>query len=375
MINILKKNHPKSDYSKSTLLSVSALFFWSFGMIASAQENQKIERIANEQQTINVNQKQTINVNQKQTINVNRKSTPINLTLSSIWEGTSIRSYNINAMIEIRKSFPKIKMIHFINPAYFTKANSKHEEIIAKIKSIIRPGDEIGMHLQPWRSLTQAADVIFRPGPTYWGETLSSYQCIQDCGNDVPLTIYRESEIRSILGQSIKIFQEKSLGKPKSFSAGGWLSSEPILEAIADLGFVYDYSSISPKLLKRRIGTFPLYQWIQNRWSHITPYTQPHYIKTRNSVIIEVSNSSAAIDYLTEKEVLEIFNNYISESKKNLDKTLLFQISFHQETAAQFLPRIKSTIEAIIEMGKRNSAVIRSEPIASIVELNSEASH
>src|SRR5436190_2161483 len=101
------------------------------------------------------------------------------------WEGRDLRDDNLNAMKSLRQRFPQVKIVHFLNAAYFTKSDSDAASAKTKIASTFLPGDEKGLHIHGWKKLFEAAGTTFINSPTFWGTSLRPNECFYDCGHEV----------------------------------------------------------------------------------------------------------------------------------------------------------------------------------------------
>ena len=283
----------------------------------------------------------------------------INLMVSLIWEGDHLLNHNLAAIDKFRKKFPNLRLTQLISPSYFTKPGVNLEATSKLIKQHIKPQDDVGIYLQPWKSLVEDAGVIFRNGPTYWGNTILKSECNFDCGREIPLSVYHPDDIDRIVQHAKKLIVQNGLGSPKIFAAGGWLSSQEIMESIAKQGFHFDVSAIPPFIVKRRLEEYPIYRWLNHRWHYMTPITQPHYITTSSHNILEIGNSGGVVDLLTVEEMTNIFLKQTAVQRKTKTPNLIFHVSMHQETAQQFLPRLEALLLKIREIKKQNNILVK----------------
>ena len=77
---------------------------------------------------------------------------------------------NLRAFAPFREAHPDVPLTHFLNAAYFTKRDADADKVAEQIQHVLRPIDELGLHIHPWKSLVEAAGVKFRTEPTIWGE-------------------------------------------------------------------------------------------------------------------------------------------------------------------------------------------------------------
>ena len=57
----------------------------------------------------------------------------VRVILSVDWEGRELDEKNLEAIKTFRDQFPEAKTLHFLNAAYFTKANVNHDLVQKKI--------------------------------------------------------------------------------------------------------------------------------------------------------------------------------------------------------------------------------------------------
>ena len=276
----------------------------------------------------------------------------IELLVSVDWEGRTLSSPGLKAMKELRAEFPELSLLQFLNAAYFTKPGAEAQSLVRKISQVIRPQDELGLHIHGWKSLFEASGVRFRSSPTFWGSPVSCDG--EDCGHDVPISHYPTEDLRKVIRFSTQKLESLGFGHPKSFRAGGWLASQNVLDALALEGFKVDSSSVPPRFLAGEIGSSNLFGWVQKLWSEITPTSQPSWVKTSSQPLLEVPDNGALADYMTSQEMVEVFMLALDKWKKNPSQNILVQIGFHQETAGQYLGRVRGAIREILRIAEEN---------------------
>ena len=127
----------------------------------------------------------------------------LRVVVSVDWEGRNLDPQNLAAMEHFRHDYPKVPLQHFLNAAYYTKVDADPRLTTAAIRSVLRDGDEHGLHIHPWKSLVEASAVTFRTEPAFRGP-LDLSQCDPDCGHDVNMAAYNEKELQKIIRFSIK---------------------------------------------------------------------------------------------------------------------------------------------------------------------------
>ena len=287
----------------------------------------------------------------------------VQIVVSVDWEGDDLTAQNLQAMKDFRRDFPDIPLQHFLNAAYYTKPQADAAQITKTIKSVLLPGDEHALHIHAWRSLVESSAVKFRASPSFVMEGYSQADCPIDCGVDIPLTAYTVAELRKIIARSVEILQREKFKRPRSFRAGGWQADDKVLEALAAEGFTLDSSATDAEFLRAQWSEYNLYDLVANLWKETKPTSQPYIYTTSSGLkILELPNNACLSDYMTGNAMLKVFQSNALALKKNPKKDVYLSIGFHQETAAEYLPRLREAIKLI-----RNDSRKRRIPIEFVV--------
>lgn len=273
------------------------------------------------------------------------------LLVSVDWEGRSLSRPGLTQMREFREEFPDLGLLHFLNAAYFTKANANADQLAIEISSVLRSQDELGLHIHGWKSLFEAAGVNFRSTPTFWGNRID---CRADCGHDVPISSYTTEELRRVIRYSVNTLQQAGFGRATSFRAGGWMASQNVLDALSAEGFLLDSSSVPAEFLASEIGETDLYRWVAQLWKGTTPLSQPHYLNTATSRILEMPDNGALADYMKASEMVQVYKTAAAKWKAHPDQDIWVHIGFHQETASTYLSRVAQAVREIKSYSEQN---------------------
>lgn len=279
----------------------------------------------------------------------------INIVVTVDWEGDSLDNYNLRAMENFRRNHPDVPLVHFLNAAYFTKTDSNFNTTTREIKRVIRPMDEIGLHIHGWKTLFESAGVNFKKTPTFWGGTAeySDY----DYGQDVPISAYSTSELRRVIAFSCNVLEDAGFSRPISFRAGGWYAASNVMSALQNEGFEYEHSAVSYRFLDELQGT-PLLDSAKRLWSTITPLSQPYTFRAGYGRMTQIPDNGALADYVTSDEMLTVFKDNLREFKKNPSQNRVVSIGFHQESAGQYVSRVSNAINNIKREASRNNVKI-----------------
>lgn len=288
----------------------------------------------------------------------------IYVVVSVDWEGRSLLDENLEAMKSFRTRHPDVPMQQFLNAAYYTKVGAEISITTTKIKSVLLPDDELGMHLHAWSSLLEKAGVAPRFAPNFSGEQeqfaadgnpLDWGYYPEDLGYDVPIDRFEVEELCKVIETSNKIISEHGFRPATSFRAGGWMGGENVHEAIVSMGFRSDSSAANTRFVKARLGDMPIYRWITELWPDIHDNSQPYRLNTKVGDIWELPNNACLVDYTSADEVVDVFEKNLLLWKQNPERDVFVSTGFHQETAARHLCRLDEAIIKIKDLSIQQS--------------------
>ena len=294
------------------------------------------------------------------------KVSTIHVVLSLAWEGRDLTPYNLRALQTFRAQFQNIEMMHLVSPAYFTKPAAVQAAVRASIRRVMRPGDQVGLLLGNWQSLANAAGVIFRSSPTFWGSELKAADCKADCGLEVPINVYPEAELDKLLKTSLQILEQQGFGRVRAIAVEGWVASPAVLEAAYRAGIRYDWSAVAPEMISPKTHAYPIYNWAKTLWSKVTPHSQPYQIPLSLGSMQEMPQSLAAVDYLNRSDAVAIFKEYVERVRHAPETTLVFPLLAHQESAHITLPLLTSVLQEVFAYAQQTEVTIAPLPLPDL---------
>lgn len=230
------------------------------------------------------------------------KAGGISLTLSCVWTGDEIPGAAFERLQFWREEHPDVHLIHFLSPSLFVNAKRFPEETRARIQKLIWKGDGVGVYFAPWLSLTQKAGVAFRSSPTFWGSALTEDTCAQECGIDVPLGAYSDSEVETLLKSSRDILRSSGVTLSQMYMVAGWSSTETIRRIAAKLGWTHDFSPIPPSVVEDEIAYDPLFKQLSEKWGALNTTSQPIAV----GEVLSVPQNGGLLEYLSTGELVDI---------------------------------------------------------------------
>lgn len=282
----------------------------------------------------------------------------VQIVVTVDWEGRDLLPENLGAMKKLREDYPSVRLVQFLNAAYFTKPGANAAAVRSQIQTALKSTDELGLHIHGWKRLFEAAGVTFRSTPTFWGRSWLSNDCSFDCGHEVPISAYTEPELEKVIAFSIATLEANGFGHAKSFRAGGWMARDVVRQALVAQGITWDSSAVPSAYLSAELQGLPLLDWIATEWKGTTAATQPYVITTAKGKLKELPDNGALADYVTADEMVDVFQQAKERWKADPAHDQVVTIGFHQETAAKYVPRVREAIDRMVAIAKQDKVPI-----------------
>lgn len=279
----------------------------------------------------------------------------VRLVVSVDWEGRDLTEANLRALEALRKALPQVPLTHFLNAAYFTKANADGELIAKRIRRVLRRGDEQGLHLHGWKSLVERSGVGYRDRPTFWGGAALPAQDGRDTGHDVEIGAYTANELQAIVSTSKRLLERWGFSPKRAFRAGGWLATPKVLSAVRSQGFLIDSSATDAGWHDELAGR-PLRARIRSVWPGVHRTSQPFSISTPAGEVLEMPDTGALADYVTAAEMTAHVRRALSRFRRISTRDRFVHIGLHLETAARYAPRVIKAIQDLLKDPNPNLA-------------------
>jgi hypothetical protein len=271
------------------------------------------------------------------------------------WEGEELTRQNLEMFARIRRNFAEVPLVQYLNAAYFTKPAVDQTAVKKEIDAVLRTDDQLGLHIHGWKSLFTQAGVTFRTEPS-WEPNLdysTMKNCDYDCGHEIPITAYTEDELRKVIQTSRQILAAQGYENLRQFRAGGWMSSEALLTALAKEGFQSDSSAVPSPFLAGELADSPLLRWVKRLWPSTTPLSQPYIIKkVENAALTEFPDNGALADYMKASEMLSVVKANLNELKSG--ETRYVVVGFHTETVFDYYSEITAFLKEMRAIMARN---------------------
>lgn len=247
-----------------------------------------------------------------------RRSHALYVLMATDWDDPDNPDYMMNNMDVLRARHPELRYTHYVGPYTFTDetVTETREAFLVEWLTTRRDesGDEIGVHLHPYCSFVDTTSVTCRTEPS------DVYAEGDPTGYTVIVASYTVEEMTTLLTETADLFEEKGVGRPTSFRAGGWTADEGTLQAVQAAGYVVDVNAIVADRIEEWDGMMNgvFYEWLMEHWGDITITTQPYWPSLTDVSmpstppdafdVLEIPANAVIIDYVTGDELVEIFD-------------------------------------------------------------------
>ncbi len=282
-------------------------------------------------------------------------SFPLYVVVSNDWDTSDNDDIEFERQDRLHEEHPELVLTHFVGPYTFTDpavSETRRDWIVNwLLTNQEQYGDEIGVHVHAYCSFIESAGIPCKSEPVYadnWGRPE---------GYTVIVSAYSEDEFTQVLRHADEIFEERGLGKPVTFRAGGWSAELHTLKALANAGYIADTSAVNWRRLEEweNHATAPLYSWNREHWANIKTTSQPYYpsefdalsAEAPNLPVLEVPDNGALVDYVTAQEMIDMFHENWPEGSA-LGSPTNYSIGYHPPSlSAEFYQRMDDALSHI----------------------------
>ncbi|HVV88059.1 MAG TPA: hypothetical protein VHE35_33695 [Kofleriaceae bacterium] len=292
---------------------------------------------------------------------------PLYFLMSTDWDFPDPGANALDVHDRLRADHPNVRYTMFVGPYTFTDPDiteARRAEIVTWLTDHRdQQHDELGLHIHPWCNFVVAA------GLTCITDQSTVYQT-DTTGYTIKLEAYGEAGLETLLDKAREIFDERGLGKPITFRAGGWTASIDNLKALAAKEFVADTSALNWPYIEEwtRPSVTELWTWNMTNWSQINDTSQPYYPNVvdkqsgaaPNLPILEVPDNGVMVDYVTVDEMKSILAaNW--DGATPLAKPTTFMMGFHP--SQQFSLDEEHRLDGILDHADQFQAANHAGPI------------
>jgi len=250
-----------------------------------------------------------------------KRSHPLYVVVTTDWDDADTSDIALSLQDDLHSEHPELLLTHLVGPYTFTDPTVSQERqdlLVAWVKGMRDTyQDEIGLHIHPYCNFIEEVGTILSIADIPCNRVPSTVFIDDPTGYTVQVSSYDDEQFTNILLASDKLFEEKGLGKPTSFRAGGWTAEINTIRSLAAAGYLVDTSALNWKRLDEwngpRMGT--LYEWNKTNWASIGDTSQPYYpsvddilLPGSDSInVLEVPDNGILVDYVSTQEMIDIF--------------------------------------------------------------------
>lgn len=185
----------------------------------------------------------------------------IELMPIAVWQGKTTRPWSVSILRDIRKKYPQLKLAHAVSAAPMVRGGDGDAGFRMRFARIVQPGDEVLLHVAPWKSLVQKAKIEFRREPTVFGMPVNLDDCAEDCGLDLSTRAFTPPELKSLIAISKSVLRSHGFGETQAVFFDEGMITRSAREAILVEGLKEDWSGVEMSQLKGNLVRFPVYKW------------------------------------------------------------------------------------------------------------------
>lgn len=190
-------------------------------------------------------------------VNAAADPTAVEVIPIMVWQGQPVTQANISEVSALHASFPKLKIVHAINPRMLMNGSNQVAKVQAAFGSFLNEGDGIAMHISRLRDWMVFARLAPTTGKNLYGGIGDS--CDELCGMDQSLSGIGKNDLATMVNTGVSEMERNGFGRPKIAVFEEGMVSETLWSTLAGEGFRFDWSGFNLELLSTRLKRFPMY--------------------------------------------------------------------------------------------------------------------
>lgn len=280
----------------------------------------------------------------------------IELMPIAVWQGKPTRPWSVSILRDIRKKYPQLKLAHAISAAPMVRGGDGDAGFRLRFARIVQPGDEVLLHVAPWKSLVQKAKIEFRREPTVFGMPVNLDDCAEDCGLDLSTRAFSPSELKSLIAISKSVLRSHGFGEPQSIFFDEGMITRSAREAILLEGLKEDWSGVEMSQLKGNLVRFPVYQWnLENTSGFALDNLK---LTTEDSVNLDHLRFAIQAELGDEDSAGRILK-FAFETAKSKERTVRVPIVFNVEDLIHTQSFVEGSIGRVLQLASDLSVPVR----------------
>jgi hypothetical protein len=193
----------------------------------------------------------------------------IEMMVIAVWQGKSARPWNEDLLTALRQKYSSDSFAHAVSAAGMTQSAEESAEYRTRIANVLRDGDDVLLHMAPWKSLAEKSAVSVKFAPTIFGPAMNPDDCARDCGLELSVSAYKPSQIGGMTAESVRMLAGAGFGAPQAVYFDQGMVGSAYRHAAMVEGIQEDWSGVDMTQLKSNLGRFPVYKWNQEAITEI----------------------------------------------------------------------------------------------------------
>lgn len=274
---------------------------------------------------------------------------------------------DLDALGHLANKFPNVPWTHLFNPVAFTEETPLRDPMRRfVVEQHDQRGAEIGVHTHMYRSLVEAAGVVFRTSPSVSARSVADGQ--DASGYAVPMSAYSRSEIAAILELAEQLFEKNGLGRPSTFCAGFYTTSLSLQQEIVKRRYTVSAAAFPQDTA---IGAEYAKAWQllcgwDGKVSHrtrpyrvsahsILPGGSSPFLTSSSGVLVEIPQT-CKIDWMVSAEDMQvIFREHLQIASEGQSTAVCLAI--HEVSAARYAKKYEEVLKQIVDVAANHDDV------------------
>lgn len=274
----------------------------------------------------------------------------------AVWQGKSTRPWSVGILRDVRRKFPQLKIAHAISPAPIVRGGEDDRGFRLRFSRIVQPGDDILLHVAPWKSVVEKARVEFRQEPTVFGMPVNLDDCTDDCGLDLSIRAFSPTELGSLIHLSQEVLRTRGFGEPKAVFFDEGLVSKSARQAVLEKGISEDWSGVESNQLRSNLARFPVFRW---NMDHMADFQLDDLrVSTESSVNLDHLRFAIQVEISDMELATKVINSALAAAQTN-GRVVRVPIVFNVEDLIHTHGFVEGIISKTMDLANNSSVPIR----------------
>lgn len=181
----------------------------------------------------------------------------IELIPTVVWQGQTIHSAMVRQVDEFHRAFPKLKIVHAVNPRLLMNGAKDIAKIQQYFGVMLNEEDGIAMHVSRLREWMVFSRLTPTSGENLYG--IVSDSCDELCGMDQSFAGIGNRDFAAMIATGMTEMNRAGFGTPRIVIVEQGTLPETQWDVLAGSGFKADWSGFNMDIVADRLKGFPIY--------------------------------------------------------------------------------------------------------------------